>query len=102
MNLEILETNRARFIKVIKELAIEFEVSAEAMAKLLSASLDDYEVIEGFPKYERHKVTGVIRNRNTRRILKANQNGQVGLFNGSIRKFMKQGGKAIIETKGGA
>ncbi|GAM58476.1 hypothetical protein JCM19231_3082 [Vibrio ishigakensis] len=38
MNLEILETNRARFIKVIKELAIEFEVSAEAMAKLLSAS----------------------------------------------------------------
>ncbi|GAM68468.1 hypothetical protein JCM19236_448 [Vibrio sp. JCM 19236] len=89
-NLEILEKNRSRFIKVVKELAIEFGVTAETMASLLSASLEDFQVIDDFPNYEKHKVTGVIRNRNTRRILKPNQNGQVGLFNGSVRKFVKQ------------
>ncbi|SBO11739.1 hypothetical protein VME0621_03875 [Vibrio mediterranei] len=97
MNLDILEGNRSRFIKVIKELALEFGVTAEAMVILLSASLNDYEPIEDFPNYEKHKVTGVIRNRNTRRILKANANGQVGLFNGAMRKFVKQG----LEAKGG-
>lgn len=88
---EILERNRNRFVNIINELAVDFDVTAETMAILLSASLDDYEIVEGFPKYEKHKVTGVIRNRNTRRILKPNKNGQVGLFNGKERKFVMQG-----------
>ncbi|PML94481.1 hypothetical protein BCT64_11495 [Vibrio breoganii] len=74
----------------MNKLAEEYQVSSPDMVKLLSASLEDYEVFEGFPNYEQHKVSGVIRNRNTRRILKPNAVGQVRLRNGTESKWVMQ------------
>ncbi len=39
---------------------------------------------------ERHRITGTIRNKNTRRVLKPNRQGQVRLRNGSISKWVIQ------------
>ncbi len=80
-----------KFIKVLEQLGEEYQLTKAEMFQLLKSNLEVFEPVDGFPKYERHGLTGVIRNRNTRRILKPNKNGQVGLRNGKVRQWFQQG-----------
>lgn len=90
----IIEGNRPKLIKLIKELAEEYQLSTKDMLLVLQASVEDYEGFSGFPNYERHRITGTVRNKSTRRVLKPNAQGQVRLRNGALSKWVMQSKEA--------
>ncbi|WP_454440865.1 hypothetical protein [Vibrio bathopelagicus] len=93
----VVKDCRPKFINLIKDLADEYQLSTSDMLLVLQASIEDYKAYPDFPNYERHRVSGVIRNKNTRRILRPNARGQVRLRHGSISKWVMQSKEACYE-----
>ncbi|GEA50048.1 hypothetical protein VIN01S_08520 [Vibrio inusitatus NBRC 102082] len=87
---DLIEGDRPKFIKLIKDLAEEYQLTIKDMLLVLQASVEDYESYSDFPNYERHRVTGTIRNKNTKRVLKPNSQGQVKLRNGFASQWVMQ------------
>ncbi|HCH2844792.1 TPA: hypothetical protein NKT21_004083 [Vibrio parahaemolyticus] len=70
-----------KFKDALSELGAEYNLSHRDVVRMLQAAESDWLPIEDCPKYERHKETGVIRNRNTHRVLKPNNSGYVKVRN---------------------
>ncbi|PMO44775.1 hypothetical protein BCT10_13945 [Vibrio splendidus] len=73
--------NQARLKNALNELGAEYNVSSNGLLKVLKSEAEQWTPIEDCPKYERHKETGVIRNRSTHRVLKPNNSGFVKIRN---------------------
>ncbi|PMN99608.1 hypothetical protein BCT21_11600 [Vibrio sp. 10N.222.55.F9] len=73
--------NQARLNNALNELGAEYNVSSNELLKVLQSEAEQWIPIDGCPKYDKHKETGVIRNRSTHRVLKPNNSGFVKVRN---------------------
>ncbi len=73
--------NQVRLKNALDELGAEYNVSSNELLKVLQSETEQWTPIDDCPKYEKHKETGVIRNRSTHRVLKPNNSGFVKVRN---------------------
>lgn len=73
--------NQTKLKNALDELGAEYNVSSNELLKVLQSEAEQWIPIDDCPKYEKHKETGVIRNRSTHRVLKPNNSGFVKVRN---------------------
>ncbi|MEZ9229480.1 hypothetical protein AB4259_00150 [Vibrio amylolyticus] len=86
--------NQIKLKNALRELGAEYNVSLTELFKVLQSKAKEWTSIDDCPKYEKHCVTGVIRNRSTHRVLKPNNSGFVKVRNYKGKVIAMKQGKA--------
>ncbi|MCK8071586.1 hypothetical protein [Vibrio sp. 1CM23M] len=68
-----------------------YQCSNLELLKKANRMLDRWDMVDGYPSYEKHNLSNVVRNRRTKRILKPNHNNQVRMYHAGKMKWIKQG-----------